>query len=149
MISTWILKVNIFSLYPLQSHPPNATFYISDEPNGTWKESWRAMEYAVTKGKIRSLGVSNFNEEDIFELLRWSHKPVSVLQNWFDPFHQDNSIRKLCAEYNIRYMGYSTLGQFAYFIWKVYLKLLVTTYSLIMVKTFVHMFRHEVLMTAL
>lgn len=74
------------------------------------------MEYAVTKGKIRSLGVSNFDEEDILELLRWSHKPVSVLQNWFDPFHQDTSIRKLCAEYNIRYMGYSTLGQFTYFI---------------------------------
>lgn len=93
------------------------------------------MEYAVTKGKIRSLGVSNFDEEDILELLRWSHKPVSVLQNWFDPFHQDTSIRKLCAEYNIRYMGYSTLGQFTYFILKVYLKSLGTAYSLEIVKT--------------
>ena len=82
------------------------------EPKGTWKESWRAMEYAMKHGKIRSLGVSNFYEDDIYELLNWSVEPVSVVQNWFDPFNPDKECRKICSEYNIRYMGYSTLGNY-------------------------------------
>ena len=64
------------------------------EPRGTWKESWRAMEYATKHGKIRSLGVSNFYAEDIYELLNWSIEPVSIIQNWFDPFNPDKESRK-------------------------------------------------------
>lgn len=80
------------------------------EPHGTWKESWRAMEHMKNRGKIRSLGVSNFYEKNIIELLNWSVEPVSVVQNWFDPYNQDVGTRKICDKYNIRYMGFSTLG---------------------------------------
>lgn len=82
------------------------------EPKGTWKDSWRAMEHAKNIGKIRSLGVSNFYKPDLYELLSWSVEPVSVVQNWFDPFNPDKETRKICTEYNIRYMGYSTLGNY-------------------------------------
>ena len=84
----------------------------SGEPYGTWKESWRAMEYAHRAGKIRSLGVSNFKILDLLELEKLAQVPVSVVQNWFDPIHQDLRIRKFCNEKNIRYMGYSTLGNY-------------------------------------
>jgi len=80
------------------------------EPKGTWKESWRAMEKSMLDGKIRSLGVSNFYEAELMELLHWSVQPISVVQNWFDPFNQDIVVRDICSKYNIRYMGFSTLG---------------------------------------
>ena len=88
----------------------------SGEPYGTWKESWRAMEYAHRAGKIRSLGVSNFKILDLLELEKLAQVPVSVVQNWFDPIHQDLRIRKFCSEKNIRYMGYSTLGNYYSFV---------------------------------
>eukprot|EP00794_Sanderia_malayensis_P015359 gene15359-16936_t len=80
------------------------------EPEGTWKDSWKAMEHAHKLGKLRSLGVSNFYLSDLEELVSMAEIPVSVLQNWFDPIHQDGIVRKFCAQHNIRFMGYSTLG---------------------------------------
>ena len=68
------------------------------------------MEKAKRKGKLRDIGVSNFNITMLTELIDWAVEPISVVQNWFDPFHSDRAVRKLCAQHNIRYMGYSTLG---------------------------------------
>ncbi|XP_028394202.1 uncharacterized protein LOC114518412 [Dendronephthya gigantea] len=80
------------------------------KPEGSWQDSWRAMEHLNEEGKIRSLGVSNFDVVDLKELLNFTKLPVSVVQNWFDPFHQDVNVREFCAKHVIHYMGYSTLG---------------------------------------
>ena len=69
------------------------------------------MEEMQKKGKLRSLGVSNFFLEDLEELVELATVPVSAVQNWFDPFHQDLKLRKFCQEHGIRYIGYSTLGK--------------------------------------
>ena len=83
----------------------------SGKPEGTWKDSWRAMEHLYNEGKIRSLGVSNFDLIDMRELLNFTKVSVAVVQNWFDPFHQDESVRGFCRKHQIHYMGYSTLGR--------------------------------------
>lgn len=70
------------------------------------------MEHLLEEGKIRSIGVSNFDLIDMKELLNFSKAPVSVVQNWFDPFHQDIDVREFCLKHHIHYMGYSTLGTF-------------------------------------
>ncbi|CAB4022524.1 Prostaglandin F synthase [Paramuricea clavata] len=80
------------------------------KPEGTWQDSWRAMEHLHDEGKIRSLGVSNFDVIDLRELVNFTKLPVSVVQNWFDPFHQDENVREFCGKHRIHYMGYSTLG---------------------------------------
>lgn len=80
------------------------------EPKGTWQESWKAMEMLHHDGVIHSLGVSNFDVPLLKELLSLATVPVSLVQNWFDPYYQDRDVRKLCADNGIAYMGYSTLG---------------------------------------
>ena len=72
------------------------------------------MEHAQKLGQIRSLGVSNFGTSDLEELTKLAKLPVSVVQNWFDPLHQDRKVRKFCEEKGIKYMGYSTLGKTLY-----------------------------------
>jgi diketogulonate reductase-like aldo/keto reductase len=68
------------------------------------------MEHLYHEGKIRGLGVSNFDVVDLKELLNITKVNVSIVQNWFDPFHQDENVRMFCAKHHIHYMGYSTLG---------------------------------------
>lgn len=80
------------------------------EPEGTWEDSWAVMEKHVRAGHIGAIGVSNFGERELRRLLDIQTVPVAVLQNWFDPFHQDRVVRALCAENGIHYQGYSTLG---------------------------------------
>ena len=91
--------------------PVDQFHFFPGEPHGTWQESWKAMEEMSKEGKIRSLGVSNFDIADLEELVKFATVPVSALQNWFDPFHQDNKTRIFCQEHGIRYIGYSTLGK--------------------------------------
>ena len=69
------------------------------------------MEHLYQEGKIHSLGVSNFDVADLTELLNITTVPVSVIQNWFDPLHQEVNVRHFCAKHGIHFMGYSTLGK--------------------------------------
>ncbi|XP_019630143.1 PREDICTED: uncharacterized protein LOC109474297 [Branchiostoma belcheri] len=80
------------------------------EPKGSWEESWKAMEELHNKGKVRSLGVSNFYPKQLEKLLAMAEVPVSVVQNWFDPFYRDEATRDFCEQHGIVYQGYSTLG---------------------------------------
>ena len=68
---------------------------------------WRALEELQLKGLIRSIGVSNIESDTLkFLVGHFSKSSVSVVQNWFDPFHQDRAVREICQEKNITYMGY-------------------------------------------
>jgi len=90
---------------------PGAHLICQDgEPKGTWEDSWKALESLVDKGKIRSIGVSNFEVEDLQRLLEIANVHPSVVQNFFDPFNQDLVTRQFCEKNNIQYMGYSPLG---------------------------------------
>ena len=60
-------------------------------------------------GKIRSIGVSNFEVEDLEALQKIKKKELSVVQNWFDPFYTDDNVRKWCKENNVAYMGHRYL----------------------------------------
>lgn len=57
-------------------------------------------------GKIRSIGVSNFEVEDLQRLLEIANVHPSVVQNFFDPFNQDLVTRQFCEKNNIQYMGH-------------------------------------------
>ena len=81
-----------------------------DNPNASWEESWKAMEKLHKQGKLRSLGVSNFYPKHLKALLALAEVPVSVVQNWFDPFYRDEATREFCQKHGIVYQGFSTLG---------------------------------------
>ncbi|XP_031554411.1 uncharacterized protein LOC116291382 [Actinia tenebrosa] len=106
------LNTDYIDLFLIHSKTCDTLFLTCEkgEPKGTWKESWKAMEDMQKKGKLRSLGVSNFNQDKLQELIEFATVPVSAVQNWFDPFHQDKNTRQFCSEHNIRYIGFSTLG---------------------------------------
>eukprot|EP00794_Sanderia_malayensis_P007782 gene7782-8627_t len=91
---------------------PNALLVCGEgEPKGNWTESWKALEFMVEKGKIHSIGVSNFELEDLELLKDISKIKLSAIQNWFDPFNRDDAIREWCRKNDVAYMGYSTLGE--------------------------------------
>ncbi|XP_078484872.1 aldo-keto reductase 1a [Ciona intestinalis] len=72
--------------------------------------AWKTMEEMQAKGLVRSIGVSNIYIEDLQYLVKMAKTPISAVQNWFDPLHQEREIREICANNNIRFMGYSALG---------------------------------------
>lgn len=77
---------------------------------GKFKESWQAMERLYKEGKVRAIGVSNFNPHHLDELLVDASIRPAVNQFELHPLLSQVSLRAYCAEQNIRVEGYSPLG---------------------------------------
>lgn len=66
------------------------------QPMGDWRGAWRAMERAVAAGKVRSLGLSNFDAADSLytAAIKWAKIKPAVMQIECHPYAQ----RKTWAE---------------------------------------------------
>jgi 2,5-diketo-D-gluconate reductase A len=61
-------------------------------------ETWRAMERLYADGRIRAIGVSNFQPDDLRRLLDKSEVVPVINQVELHPFHQQAELRKVDEE---------------------------------------------------
>lgn len=73
-------------------------------------ETWRALEKALSDGKVRAIGVSNFQPKHLNHLLENCKIVPHVNQIEFHPACQQHEILKLCKQHNIQVVAYSSLG---------------------------------------
>ncbi|PGH10614.1 hypothetical protein AJ80_07465 [Polytolypa hystricis UAMH7299] len=78
------------------------------------KDTWQAMERLVEKGKVRSIGVSNFTTERVQEVLSFAKIPPVVNQIEAHPTLQQPELTKYLKENNILVQAYSPLGNNEY-----------------------------------
>jgi len=72
-------------------------------------ESWRAMEKLLAAGKTRAIGVSNFLERHLDELLGSAEVMPAVNQVEFSPFLYQRDLLEFCRERGIQLEAYSPL----------------------------------------
>ncbi|KAL1959913.1 hypothetical protein VTO42DRAFT_581 [Malbranchea cinnamomea] len=115
------LGVSYLDLYLIHwpvAFAPGDEFFPRDPETGiikldhevTIQETWRAMEALVKKGKVRSIGVSNFTKERIEEILSFAEIPPAVNQVEAHPHLQQPELKKYLDEKNIILQAYSPLG---------------------------------------
>ncbi|KAI9204529.1 NADP-dependent oxidoreductase domain-containing protein [Polychytrium aggregatum] len=76
----------------------------------TFQDTWRELERAVEEGKVRSIGVSNFNVRRLKELLAFARiKPV-VNQVELHPYLPQNELFEFAKANDILLTAYSPLG---------------------------------------
>lgn len=74
------------------------------------REAWEAMEAAHDSGRVRLLGVSNIDAEQLQTLCQQARiQPRFVQNRCFARTGWDRSVRKYCAANNILYQGFSLL----------------------------------------
>ncbi|KAL5363136.1 NADP-dependent oxidoreductase domain-containing protein [Aspergillus floccosus] len=78
------------------------------------RDTWAAMEAVVRKGKVRSIGVSNFTKERIEELLQTAQIPPAVNQIEGHPYLQQRDLLHWSKEKGIVTTAYSPLGNNIY-----------------------------------
>lgn len=82
---------------------------IADEEYDITK-TWKAMEECVKLGLVKSIGLSNFNSQQIKRILdNCTIKPV-LNQIEVTPFMNQKKLIKFCRDYSIEIMAYSPLG---------------------------------------
>ena len=74
-------------------------------------ETWRALEELYSCGSVKHIGVSNYTEKHLRELMTNCVIKPHVIQNEYHPRYTEPALRALCKEYGIVFMAYSPLGR--------------------------------------
>lgn len=78
--------------------------------NVDYIETWKAMERLVEMGLVKSIGISNFNSEQVARLLSAAKIVPVVNQVECSPTISQKKLTKFCADRNIAVMGFCPLG---------------------------------------
>jgi 2,5-diketo-D-gluconate reductase A len=84
--------------------------YIIHWPQGGASWAWPGMEQARQRGHARSIGVSNFDIEELEQANGAGDVPPAVDQVQFSPFEYRRQLLEACAQRGIALEAYSTLG---------------------------------------
>lgn len=85
--------------------------YLIHRPRSDVKGSWKAMEELYREGKIRAIGISNFEAHQIDELLSYATVKPAVNQIETHAFFQEEKARKELKEYGIQMEAWSPFAQ--------------------------------------
>jgi diketogulonate reductase-like aldo/keto reductase len=76
--------------------------YLIHQPYGDVHGSWRAMEELYKTGKVKAIGVSNFQPDRVMDLITFNEIVPAVNQIETHPFNQQIETQKFLAENKIQ-----------------------------------------------
>jgi len=81
------------------------------DPQASLRETWQTLEKLVDAGKIKHIGVSNYNEAEVKELLSYARIRPAVNQIELHPRLPQTQLVKYCQSNDICVTAYSPLGR--------------------------------------
>lgn len=80
------------------------------QPAGNYVAGYRQMEKAYKAGKVRAIGLSNFNQEQIQEILDICEVKPAVLQTEVHPYYQEKELKEFLSEQKMYIQAWYPLG---------------------------------------
>ena len=80
------------------------------QPTPNWRNGYRQLVKAYKEGKIKSIGVSNFEGKYIDELLSEFDVKPQIIQVECHPFYPQEELRKTISKEDIKIMSWYPLG---------------------------------------
>lgn len=77
---------------------------------GNYVAGYRLMEKAYKEGKVRAIGLSNFNQAQVSEILSLCEVKPTILQTELHPYHQEPSLKTFLKENGIVAQAWYPLG---------------------------------------
>ncbi|AFH60332.1 aldo/keto reductase [Paenibacillus caseinilyticus] len=85
--------------------------YLIHQPYGDVYGSWRAMEELYREGKIRAIGVSNFHEDRLIDLIIHNEVVPAVNQVETHPFNQQIENAQFMKENNVQIEAWAPFAE--------------------------------------
>ncbi|TVY07357.1 aldo/keto reductase [Paenibacillus cremeus] len=85
--------------------------YLIHQPYGDVHGSWRAMEEFYLEGKVRAIGVSNFHEDRLIDLILHNQVTPAVNQVETHPFNQQIENAKFMKENNVQIESWAPFAE--------------------------------------
>lgn len=83
---------------------------ILHQPAGNYIEGYKKLEKAYKEGKLKSIGISNFNEEEIQEILDKCEVKPALIQVESHPYFPRIELNKYLKKHNIVLQSWYPLG---------------------------------------
>lgn len=80
------------------------------QPAGNYVAGYRLMEKAYKEGKVKAIGLSNFNQDQIKEILQLCEVKPAVLQTEVHPYSQEKELKKFLDQEKIVIQAWYPLG---------------------------------------
>ena len=80
------------------------------QPTDNWREGYRNIEKAVKEGKVRSIGLSNFSEEEVQKAIDTMEVGPQLVQVEAHPYYPQTELKKKLAETRMGLMAWSPIG---------------------------------------
>jgi len=76
--------------------------YLIHQPFGDVYGEWRAMEELYKEGRVKAIGVSNFQPDRLIDLIIHNEVVPAVNQVETHPFHQQHEVHQIMKENNVQ-----------------------------------------------
>jgi 2,5-diketo-D-gluconate reductase A len=76
--------------------------YLIHQPYGDVYGSWRAMQELYKNGKVRAIGISNFQPDRVMDLITFNEVIPTINQIETHPFNQQTDNQKFLTENNVQ-----------------------------------------------
>lgn len=83
---------------------------ILHQPAGNIRAGYRKLEDAYRAGKLRSIGISNFNAAEVQHLIDECEVMPALIQTECHPYFPQTELKKLLAQHNIALQAWYPLG---------------------------------------
>lgn len=80
------------------------------QPAGNYVAGYKLMEQAYKAGKVKAIGLSNFNEVQIREILELCEIKPTILQTEVHPYYQEKSLKAFLEQEGIVMQAWYPLG---------------------------------------
>lgn len=80
------------------------------QPAGNYIAGYKLMEKAYKEGKVRAIGLSNFNEDQIKEILDICQVEPAILQTEVHPYSQEKELKEFLKSHDIVIQAWYPLG---------------------------------------
>ena len=84
--------------------------YLIHQPCGDCYGSWRVMTELYQEGRIRTIGVCNFNSDRLVDFVMNNELPPAINQVEFHPYFQQKKAEEIMREYDVQMEAWSPLG---------------------------------------
>lgn len=85
--------------------------YLIHQPFGDYYGEWRAMEKLYKDGRIRAIGVSNFSDDRLVDLMAFSEIKPAVNQMETNPFHQQADYQDLLKKEGVQLEAWAPFAE--------------------------------------
>ena len=93
-----------------ETHPLDSEGFLQQDLATDLEAVWAAMEDLVTKGLVRSIGLSNFNMDQVLRILKSCKIPPANLQVEVNLLHQNTELVQFCQANKMVVTAYAALG---------------------------------------